>query len=79
MSPKTLLFFLILAAPPALAQQDWPSRPVVLVNPFAAASAVDVVARLVAQRMTQTLGKSILVENRTGRSEEHTSELQSRG
>lgn len=50
------------------AAQDWPSRPVTLVNPFAAASAVDVVARLVAQRMTQNLNRSILVENRTGAS-----------
>ncbi len=52
---------------PAMAQ-DWPSRPVTLVNPFAVASAVDVVARLAAQRMSQTLGRSFLVENRTGAS-----------
>jgi len=58
----------LLLSPVALAQPDWPSRPVVLINPFAAASAVDVVGRLVAQRMTQTLGRSFLVENRTGAS-----------
>jgi tripartite-type tricarboxylate transporter receptor subunit TctC len=50
------------------AAQDWPSRPVTLVNPFAVASAVDVVARLAAQRMTQTLGRSFLIDNRTGAS-----------
>ena len=50
------------------AAQDWPARPVTLVNPFAVASAVDVVARLAAQRMTQTLGRPFLVENRTGAS-----------
>ena len=50
------------------AAQDWPTRPVTLVNPFAVASAVDVVARLAAQRMTQTLGRSFVVENRTGAS-----------
>lgn len=66
---KTLLALLVvLGSSAALAQGDWPSRPVTLINPFAAASAVDVVARLVAQRMTQTLGRSILVENRTGAS-----------
>jgi tripartite-type tricarboxylate transporter receptor subunit TctC len=48
--------------------QDWPQRPVTLVNPFAVASAVDVVARLAAQRLTQTLGKSFVVDNRTGAS-----------
>ena len=52
----------------ASAQQDWPSKPVVMINPFAAASAVDVVARLIAQRMTQNTGRSFLVENRTGAS-----------
>jgi tripartite-type tricarboxylate transporter receptor subunit TctC len=61
----TILIALI--ALPAMAQ-DWPARPVTLVNPFAVASAVDVVARLAAQRMTQALGRSILVENRTGAS-----------
>ena len=39
-----------------------------MVNPFAAASAVDVVTRLVAQGLTQTTGKSFLVENKTGAS-----------
>ena len=52
----------------AVAQQDWPAKPVTMINPFAAASAVDVVARLVAQRMTQNTGRSFLVENRTGAS-----------
>ena len=63
-------FFLLFAAfsSPVFAQADWPARPVTLINPFAAASAVDVVARLVAQRMTQNTGKSFLVENRTGAS-----------
>lgn len=52
----------------AVAQQDWPSRPVTMVNPFAAGSAVDVVARHVAQGMSQNLGKQVVVENRTGAS-----------
>ena len=55
----------------AMAQQatsDWPTRPVMLVNPFAAGSAVDVVARLIANKMTQNLGQAINVDNRTGAS-----------
>ena len=48
--------------------QDWPSKPVVMINPFAAASAVDVVARLIGQRITQNTGRSFVVENRTGAS-----------
>jgi tripartite-type tricarboxylate transporter receptor subunit TctC len=64
-------FFLALVAfsSPLFAQSsDWPSKPVTLINPFAAASAVDVTTRLVAQRMTENTGKSFLVENRTGAS-----------
>jgi tripartite-type tricarboxylate transporter receptor subunit TctC len=67
MRPILLLAFLAVQALPSAAQ-DWPSRPVLMVNPFAAASAVDVVVRLVAQGLTQTVGKSFLVENKTGAS-----------
>jgi tripartite-type tricarboxylate transporter receptor subunit TctC len=63
-------FFLALLAfsSPLFAQGDWPAKPVTLINPFAAASAVDVVTRLVAQQLTHNMGKSFLVENRTGAS-----------
>ena len=59
---------LLAAAPFTSAQQDWPSRPVTLINPFAAGSAVDVVERLVAQKLSQNTGRSFVVENRTGAS-----------
>ena len=48
--------------------QDWPSRPVRLINPFAAGSAVDVVARLIAARLSQNVNVQFIVENRTGAS-----------
>ena len=55
--------------PAARAQAtDWPVRPVMMINPFAAGSAVDVVARQLAQRMAQNLGQPFNVENRTGAS-----------
>lgn len=63
---RALLLILLLAT--QASAQDWPLRPVLMVNPFAAASAVDVVTRLVAQGLAQTTGKSFLVENRTGAS-----------
>jgi tripartite-type tricarboxylate transporter receptor subunit TctC len=53
---------------PAAAQQDWPARPVLMVNPFAAASAVDVVTRLTAQRLSANLNRPFVVENKTGAS-----------
>lgn len=60
----------LLATPLVHAQPaaDWPARPVTLINPFAAGSAVDVVARLVAQRLSQNIGHAVNVENRTGAS-----------
>ena len=57
-----------LAGPAAAQTADWPTRTVTLINPFAAGSAVDVVARVVAQKMTQNLGQGITVDNRTGAS-----------
>ena len=47
---------------------DWPNRPVTWVNPFAAGSAVDVVARIVAQKMAANTGQGMNVDNRTGAS-----------
>jgi tripartite-type tricarboxylate transporter receptor subunit TctC len=65
---RVALLFAALAIAPPLAAQEWPSRPVTLINPFAAGSAVDVVARHVAAGMSQNLGKQVVVENRTGAS-----------
>ena len=48
--------------------QDWPTRPVRLINPFAAGSAVDVVARLIAGRLSQNINVQFIVDNRTGAS-----------
>ncbi|MCA0417542.1 MAG: tripartite tricarboxylate transporter substrate binding protein [Proteobacteria bacterium] len=48
------------------AQSDYPTRPIKLVVPFGAGGITDVVARLVAQGLTERLGQSIVVENRPG-------------
>ena len=47
----------------AAAAQDWPTRPITLIVPFAAGGGVDVSARIQAQRMSEMLGQSIIVEN----------------
>jgi tripartite-type tricarboxylate transporter receptor subunit TctC len=46
--------------------EDWPSRPVKIVYPYAAGSAGDVAARLVVQRLGETFGHAFIIENRTG-------------
>jgi tripartite-type tricarboxylate transporter receptor subunit TctC len=54
------------AVPPAAQAQDWPSRAVRMIVPFAAGGSTDVAARLVAEHLTRTLGQQVVVENRTG-------------
>jgi tripartite-type tricarboxylate transporter receptor subunit TctC len=43
--------------------QDWPTRPLTMINPFAAGGPNDVLARLFAQRMGEVLGQPVIVEN----------------
>lgn len=61
---------LCLAAPAwvkqAWAQQAWPQRPITMIVPFAAGGPTDVVARIVGDHMSRTLGQQIVVENVAG-------------
>jgi tripartite-type tricarboxylate transporter receptor subunit TctC len=52
-----------LAAPAAFAQTQFPSRAVRIVVPFPAGATTDMLARLIAQRLTETMGQSFVVEN----------------
>jgi tripartite-type tricarboxylate transporter receptor subunit TctC len=54
------------AWPVAAGAQTYPSRPIVMVVPFAAGGAFDVMGRIVAARMSEILGQQVLVENTTG-------------
>src|SRR3954467_9899723 len=46
--------------------QNFPTRNVTLVVPFSAGGPTDTIARIMAQRMTQSLGQTVVVENTTG-------------
>lgn len=55
-----------LAAPRAMAQPAWPSRPVRMINPWTPAGPADAIARPLAQRLTEVLGQPVVMENRPG-------------
>lgn len=54
---------LSLSLSPAFAQSSLPDQPITLVVPFAAGGATDVVSRLVTQRLSERMGRTVVVEN----------------
>ncbi len=52
--------------PVAAQAQTYPSRPIVMVVPYAAGGTFDVMGRILAARMSEILGQPVLVENTTG-------------
>jgi len=64
---KTLLAIALLAlAAPLASAQAWPAKPVKIIVPFAPGGSADTLGRLVAQRLSEALRQSFVVENRPG-------------
>ena len=63
---------------PGWAAKPYPERPVTLVVGYAAGGATDIVARLVAKALTDQLGQTIVVENKTGANSNIGAEIVSR-
>jgi tripartite-type tricarboxylate transporter receptor subunit TctC len=54
------------ALPAAHAADAWPSRAINIVSPYAPGGTTDILARLLSERLTKSLGQTIIVENRAG-------------
>jgi tripartite-type tricarboxylate transporter receptor subunit TctC len=61
-----MLALLLAPAAPALAEENWPQRPVTIVVPFQAGGSADLLARILQQHMQADLGTPFVVENRSG-------------
>ena len=63
---STVLVAATLALSAGAARAAWPERPVTMIVPFAAGGPTDVVARIVGDHMSRTLGQQIVIENVAG-------------
>lgn len=63
---RAILATLPLTALPARAQDAFPSRPITIVNAYAAGGQTDIATRLTADRLTAAIGQRVVVENRVG-------------
>ncbi len=55
-------------AAPAASHAAWPEKPITLIVPWAAGGSTDILARVLSEGLTQSLGQSVIVENRSGAS-----------
>jgi tripartite-type tricarboxylate transporter receptor subunit TctC len=61
---RLVLVLAVLLTPTTAARaQDWPTRPVTMVVPFPAGGAVDAIGRIMATRMSEILGRQVVIEN----------------
>lgn len=65
---KAIALIAFLGALPsaALAQEDYPNRPITLIVPFSSGGGVDSFGRIIARQLQQHLGQTVVVENRPG-------------
>ncbi|MEP6609729.1 MAG: tripartite tricarboxylate transporter substrate binding protein [Burkholderiaceae bacterium] len=63
---KRLISSLLMTLPLLASAQEWPTKPIRFVVPFAPGGSSEIVARSVAQELTKQLGQTVYVENKPG-------------
>ena len=64
--PQSITLFLTLFLSGITLAQNYPNKPIKMIVPFPAGGTTDVVARLIAQRMSESMGQTVVVDNRGG-------------
>jgi tripartite-type tricarboxylate transporter receptor subunit TctC len=63
---RCFIYFILVVLPLPAAAQDYPNKPIRMIVPLAPGGAADLLARFVSQGLTVSLGKPVVVENRSG-------------
>ncbi len=63
---RTLFAFAAFCIAPVVTAQDFPTKPIRWVVPYAPGGATDLIARVISQKITESLGQTVLVDNRPG-------------
>ena len=65
---KFVISIALLAPLASIAQGAYPNKPIKIIVPFAAGSTTDIIARAISDKLSQSMGQPLVIENRCGAS-----------